>query len=484
MTFSINSSNKFLCLLLLAVLWLTGCAGMDRVAPPPPVVKWQVTLQGAPVARLGSLRWNAVTSGEDASVSYEVRVEKDGQESFVSHGGLREGGWAPKEAGRYRLKMIVRDEEDVVISILWSDEYLFVPQLDSDSLYAVLPMENLSDSNAPLKDLQATMRGMLTARGFNLLDPVLLEKFMAKYRMRHVGGLSRDLSSRMQTELGVSAVFVTSLETWQEDVPPRVSIITRVIATGEEPEVLWIDSVGLTGDDSPGLLGLGRIKNPRVLLQNALAQLFDSYMSYLSGNYPVYLHDADTRQVFQATPDVDTSGAIIYTEKKKHQPQFFYRASMFNPAGQYKVAVIPFVNINARKHAEKIIALHLVQQLNRHANLRVFEPGLVRETLLRYRMIMQTGPSMASSDVLQDRDILGADLIVSGKVFDYQGAFGESKVDFSVQVFDGLKREVVWASRSYATGNQGVYFFDWGRVPSAHGLAGRMTQAVISLLTE
>ena len=108
MTFSTNSSNKFLCLLLAAVLWLAGCAGMDRIESSPSIVEWQVTLQGAPVARLGSLRWNAVTSGEDASVTYEVRVEKDGQESFVSHGGLREGVWAPKEPGRYRLKMIVR----------------------------------------------------------------------------------------------------------------------------------------------------------------------------------------------------------------------------------------------------------------------------------------------------------------------------------------------------------------------------------------
>jgi hypothetical protein len=146
--------------------------------------------------------------------------------------------------------------------------------------------------------------------------------------------------------------------------------------------------------------------------------------------------------------------------------------------------VIPFLNINARKHAEKIVALRLVEELNRYANIRVFEPGLVRETLLRYRMIMQTGPSMASSDILRDEEILGADLIFSGRVFDYQGEFGESKVDFSVLAFDGLKREVVWISRSYATGYQGVYFFDWGSVPSAHGLAGRMIQAVVSLLTE
>ncbi|MCD6188365.1 MAG: hypothetical protein J7K09_09395, partial [Desulfuromusa sp.] len=196
-----------------------------------------------------------------------------------------------------------------------------------------------------------------------------------------------------------------------------------------------------------------------------------------------YLHIAATQQLL-LTNVGDGSAEVIETIKNKHQPQFFYRASTFNPAGQYTVAVIPFLNINARKHAEKIVALHLVEQLNRYANIRVFEPGLVRETLLRYRMIMQQGPSLAAADILASKDILGADLILSGRVFDYQGEFGESKVDFSVQIFDGIKREVIWASRSYATGNQGVYFFDWGWIPSAHGLSRRMTQAVIRKLEE
>lgn len=484
MTFSINSSNKLLCFLLVAVLWLTGCAGTDPDPPPLAMTTSEVFLQGASVARLGALRWNVTTSGGDGSVMCEVLAQKDGIDMFVSRGVLREGSWTPKEPGRYRLKVLASDKKGDVVESLWSDEYLFASQLDTDSLYAVLPLENLSDNNAPLQDIHATLTAMFKASGFKLLDPALLEQFMAKHRMRHVGGLSRKLSRQMQLELGVAGVVVTSLETWQEGEPPRVSISTRVVSTGDEPEILWIDSVGLTGDDAPGLLGLGRIKNPRVLLLKAFAQLLESYKSYSSGNRPVYLRNADTQQLFLSSVDADKSGITTDTVKKKHQPQFFYRASTFNPAGEYRVAVIPFLNINARKHAEKIVALRLIEELNRYANIRVFEPGLVRETLLRYRMIMQTGPSMASSDILQDEEILGADLIFSGRVFDYQGEYGESKVDFSVQVFDGLKREVVWASRSYATGNQGVYLFDWGRVPSAHGLAGRMTQAVVSLLTE
>jgi hypothetical protein len=97
---------------------------------------------------------------------------------------------------------------------------------------------------------------------------------------------------------------------------------------------------------------------------------------------------------------------------------------------------------------------------------------------------MQSGPSLAASDVLTNAEILGADIIVSGRAFDYQGDIGESKVDFSMLAFDGSKREVLWASRSYAVGNSGVYFFDWGKILTAHGLTSRMTQSVVNLLEE
>jgi hypothetical protein len=257
------------------------------------------------------------------------------------------------------------------------------------------------------------------------------------------------------------------------------------------------------------LLGLGRIKNSRVLLSNALEKLLDSYESYLEGRSPEYLHDAvrpklqqvdttaDTEDAFVAmdqphrqpqlllvNADSATASGVIKENKPRHQPQFSYRASTFDPSRQYTVAVIPFLNINTRKQAGDIVALHVVKQLHRYANLRVFEPGMVRHTLLNYRMIMQAGPSFAASDILASESIMDADLIVSGKVFDYQGAVGESKADFSIQIFDGIKREIIWASRSYATGNQGVYFFDWGRVPSAHGLISKMTEEVVKLLEE
>jgi len=484
MIFSINFLNNFLCLLLVALLSLAGCTAVEPGPPPLTIIELEISRQGSPLARRGALHWNVSTSGGQGTVAYEVRALQAGIERLLYSDASASGSWTPKEPGRYRLKVIAFDESGMVADSGWSNEYSYAPLFDSDSLYALLPVQNLSDAKAPLKDIQSLLRTRLNSRGFRLLDPSALKDFMAKYRMRHTGGVSRYLSQKMQEELGVDGVFITSLETWQEAIPHRVSLITRVISTGSQPEIIWIDSVGLTSVDSPGLLGLGIIKNHRVLLSNALERLLDSYQSYLAGRSPVYLHAAEQQKLILINADSATAGGVIKANKPRHQPQFSYRASTFVPARQYTVAVVPFLNINTRKHAGEIVALHTVKQLHRYANLRVFEPGLVRHTLLNYRMIMQAGPSFAASDILASERILAADLILSGKVFDYQGAVGESKADFSIQIFDGDKREIIWVSRSYATGDQGVYFFDWGWVPSAHGLVSNMTEAVIKGLEE
>ncbi len=75
------------------------------------------------------------------------------------------------------------------------------------------------------------------------------------------------------------------------------------------------------------------------------------------------------------------------------------------------------------------------------------EPGLVREQLLKYRLIMQAGPSLAISDVLAGRHALAADLILSGYVFDYQDQSENPKIDFATPaVFrPGTKNRLVVA---------------------------------------
>jgi TolB-like protein len=146
------------------------------------------------------------------------------------------------------------------------------------------------------------------------------------------------------------------------------------------------------------------------------------------------------------------------------------------------VAVIPFLNLSQRKNAGKIVELHFVNQLLRNPALSVAEPGLVREELLAQRVVMEAGPSLENAEALSSDESLGVDLVLSGVVFDYQDGAGTPKVEFSVTMIDKENHKVVWSSRSHSTGEEGVYFFDLGKVYTAHELVSEMTRGTSEAL--
>lgn len=481
MTCLTNYLNRFFLTLVTTALLMGGCAGLDQEKE-----LWSLQLRSSrpspqPALR-GTVVWTATTATSAAGLSYEFHLYRDAIGSIVQKGSSPQWNWQPNKPGNYRVEVLLQDAAGNLLDSQSSEDFIIEPALNEQTRIAFLPAENLSDSKAPLKEIGNLFSSKLQNH-LPLLGVEELEQFMRRHRLRDTGGISQSQANALLTETGSEAVFITSLETWKETNPPRVSLISRVVTTGPNPQIAWMDSVGLVGDEYPGVLGLGRIVNPSVLLEQAVDRLVASFAAYLDGKDPSYRHRQDQKlQTINAR--TGTADESLGESEERYAPQFSYRASTFDPTQDYSVAVIPFLNINAKKHAGKIVTLHIVKQLQRYENLKVFEPGLVRDTLLKYRMIMQAGPSLAASDILSDKNVLDADLIVSGKVFDYQGEVGESKVDFSLQAFDGRKREVIWTSRSYAAGNDGVYFYNWGKIPSVHGLTSRMTATIIKQLEE
>ncbi len=144
-----------------------------------------------------------------------------------------------------------------------------------------------------------------------------------------------------------------------------------------------------------------------------------------------------------------------------------------------RIAIMPFTNSTDRKYAGEIMAQHFLRELFNGKHFSVIEPGLIKEKLLDYRIIMYDGISLTDADLIADE--LKADLILSGKVLDYQdhtGVFGKPKVGFSLLLINRNTREVVWSSSSRNEGDDAVYLFDWGRINTAHALAAEMARAV------
>ena len=338
------------------------------------------------------------------------------------------------------------------------------PAVKQKLLTAVLPLANLSGNPAPLEDLRHLLIDSFKEQGLNIVDEEVVERFVVKHRLRYLGGIDRATAEDLKWETGADAVLITALELYGEQLPPRMALTCRLVSTGNSPEILWMDGIGLAGDDFVGPLQLSLIENPQILQNRAVRLLSTSLRRYLLGER--YWRGSQR--------------ALI-----KFWPKVFYRSPAFDPGIKYTVAVVPFLNLSERKFSGDIMALQFIRQMQTHENFALVEPGIVRQALLQMRIILEGGISLIEADSIFSR--LHVDLILGGKVFNYQdkqGTSGTPKVEFSALLIDRKSREVVWSCRSYHEGDDGVFFFDWGQIETAYRMNSEMVLSALDTLVE
>jgi TolB-like protein len=294
---------------------------------------------------------------------------------------------------------------------------------------AVFPVENLSTKPAPLKEMRQALIKSIIGPGVSVVGDEELEKFMARHRVRYAGGIDMETARSLNAEVGADAVLITSLEQYYETAPPQIAIMSRLVSTGDPPLILWMDIVGMAGDDSPGILGLGLINDPAVLREKVLRILGDSFAQYRSGK---------------------NRGTDQTVGKKRFQPKILFSASSLPRKGTATIAVTPFFNSSDRKNAGEIIVLHLVKELANAGNFSVIEPGVLRQKLLNFRVIMNEGLSLADEDLIAQS--LGVDFIFTGEVLSYQddeSSRGRPIVVFFALAIERSSKKVIWASESY-----------------------------------
>ena len=338
------------------------------------------------------------------------------------------------------------------------------PDVVSAGSIAVFPFENLSGTAVPLGSLRTSLTEELTRRGLHLLDEGTLERFMARHRVRYTAGIDEEIARALKQEIGVEGVLLTSLEFYDEGTVPKIALTSRLVSTGDAPAILWVDGVGMAGDDHPGILGLGLINDPHILVRKALGMIGESLTTRLSGQ---------------------GNGKETEKGERKFRPKIAYRSADLEGERKYTVAIAPFFNKSDRKNAGDVLVLQFVRALHRLGNFEVVEPGLVRKAFLSLRIIMDEGVSLSDAQALFA--VLGADLVLAGEVLDYQdyqGFDGTAKVNFTVQLIERKSRMVVWSFESYNRGDDGVFFFDWGKVNTAHAMAIRMAESIGDILVK
>jgi TolB-like protein len=148
-----------------------------------------------------------------------------------------------------------------------------------------------------------------------------------------------------------------------------------------------------------------------------------------------------------------------------------------------RIAIMPITNESGRKFAGEIMVSHFLTEIVKGKQFIVVEPGLIKEKMLDYRIVMYEGISITDATLLARE--LGADLVLSGRVLYYQEhtRFSNNpKVGFSLLLINRENQEVVWSSNSLNEGNDAVYLFDWGRISTVSRLSSEMAKAISSMI--
>jgi len=317
----------------------------------------------------------------------------------------------------------------------------------------VLPVENLSGKQAPLKEIRRSLIEGLIKQGASVPDEGDFEQFMARRRVRYIGGVDTATAQAWKEEAGMEAVLITSVDQYEDSDPPKIALTSRLVSTGKMPYIMWMDNIGFSGDDAPGLFGIGLIEQIGPLQDKAVKQLLASVAEYYA----------------------DTSLPANNGPTGLFKPKTAYRSPFLVPDKMYTVAVMPFFNRSKNSKAGEIIALRFAGQLTKYSAFQVLEPGVVRQKLLNFRVIMRDGVSREVTDSFFNN--LETDLVLIGRVLEYEE--GNTKMEFDIQVYEKKSREMVWSSWSHNQGSDGVFFFDWRRVNNAGVLASKMAKTTL-----
>ncbi len=328
----------------------------------------------------------------------------------------------------------------------------------------LLPVVNLSGTSIPLREVQDAVERSLRVRGIPLVDAALVEQFLARHRLRYTGGVDREEALAAGEELSAAGLLVTTVELYQPGNPPKAGISMRLVSADEAAEVRWIDAAARAGDDSPGLFELGVVHEYPELQEVLLAKLSASLALSLAGKGP---------------------HAVACPGSGRFAPKELFRSPRLDAAQTRSVAVLPFANETARRNAGDLLALQFVRQLEASGRFRAVEPGVLRDGLLRFRIISEGGISLDVARVILE--LVQADLVVAGIVRDYddpEGAGAAPRVQFTALLLDRANNEVLWESTSYNQGDDGVFFFDAGLVGTTPDLACRMVRSAVDDLVE
>lgn len=328
------------------------------------------------------------------------------------------------------------------------------------TVVVLLPLDDLAGRPRIARELSGLLAQQLARRGYEVVHGVAVEQVLERLRVRYLDSLPAPVAGRIREEFGAHGLVLGSLLSYREGNDPAMALSARMVTP--EGRQAWTGMVGLTADDTTGMLGRGRVKTADELVGRAVARLFDGFP------------DPSRRPVARALPMRRTPSPGPIT----------YRAPGFDPRRAQRVCVLPFESFEKRSGAARIAVELASARLRERGGLSVVEAGDLRAAVLSEEVRSLLHPDSGQLRKLARR--LDAPLFLRGTVYVYRerDGGGEPEVDMQLTLVNVEEGKIVWTSRLARRGSQYMKLLQRGAISTAAALADQALAEMVDALFE
>ncbi len=322
------------------------------------------------------------------------------------------------------------------------------------NLVALLPFDDLAGRPAAARSVAPFAAQHLARRGYDVVYGMPVEAVLERLRVRYLDSLTADALRALREELGADAVLLGAILSYREGGNPAVAFSARMLR--EDGGQSWTGLVGLSADETTGMLGLGRAGTPDLLIAEAAGRLFATFP------------DASRRP---------PPAAIPRRRGRSPRPMTF-RAAGFDPRVSARVSVLPFMSYASHRGASRIAVELAARRLGERGALRVVEAGDLRAAMNAEGV--RTFRDADSGELQRVGRRVGSPLFLSGTVYAYRDPeAGDPEVELQLTLVDVEGGRILWTSRLARKGSDYALPLQRGAITTAPALADQMLAEMV-----
>ncbi|HXY40662.1 MAG TPA: hypothetical protein VEQ10_13395 [Vicinamibacteria bacterium] len=331
------------------------------------------------------------------------------------------------------------------------------------SRVALLPFDDFSGAS----EARAAVAGLITAglwkKGYQVIQGEPVEQALEARRIRYLESLTADSRRRLLADLGVSALVTGALYGWVPEDHPSLSLSVRVV--GPDGATLFWNLVGLSADETEGMLGLGQLSDMDALAREAVTRLL------------------------RGLPAPGAAPKSVSVEGKPWRlpaPRTF-RSEQLEKGRLYRVVPLPVDNQTSVREASRDVSDVLHRRLAQSGLFDVVEPAELRAAILAEKV--RGFADMNPDNLRKLGRRLGTPLFLRSTLTAFRpgglhGANQPPQVALELQLVDIDSNRLLWTSQHARRGSDYMSLFERGAITDVVALADRTAAEMVRALLD